>query len=127
MYIVPIIKDGKMMKRHTEYAITNKQWKLMDRLGLWDYLTTLSLTATNSSLMRFAGIRNWYLRTTHNEVNSDPWNRVFKCFPPDKFKGFRSYEYQCFDSRNLHLKVCVIVTTVNSEKVYCVDAMFSNI
>ena len=114
-------------KNHTDYPITNKQWKLMDRLGLWDYLTTLSLTATNSSLMKFAGIRNWYLRTTHNEINSDPWNRVFKCFPPDKFKGFRSYEYQCFDSRNLNLKVCVIVTTVNGEKVYCVDAMFSNI
>ena len=114
-------------KSHTEYPITNKQWKLMDRLGLWDYLTTLSLTATNSSLMRFAGIKNWYLRTTHNEINLDPWNRKFKCFPPDKFKGFRSYEYQSFDSRNLHLKVCVIVTTVNGEKVYCVDAMFSNI
>lgn len=109
-------------KRHIDYPVTNTQWKLMDQLGLWDYLTTLSLTPTSNSLMRFAGIRYWYLRTmTGDGVNSDPWNRKFKCFPPDKFKSFRSYEYQSFVNRNLNLNVYVIVTTVNGERVYCVD------
>ncbi len=30
MNIVPIIADGSIVKSHTEYPITNKQWKLMD-------------------------------------------------------------------------------------------------
>ena len=107
-------------KSHTDYSITNKQWKLMDRLGLWDYLTTLSLTATNSSLMRFAGIRNWYLRTTHNEINLDPWNRVFKCFPPDN-RNNNLYEYYCFRNNDIKIDVNVIVTTVNKQRVHCVD------
>ena len=36
MNVVPIIADSALVKSHTEYPIMNKQWKLMDQLGLWE-------------------------------------------------------------------------------------------
>ena len=47
MYIVPIIKDGKMVKRHTEYAITNGGWKLIE-FSLSAYLESLDLDGYNT-------------------------------------------------------------------------------
>lgn len=119
-------------KSHTEYVITNKQWRLI-YYSLSAYLESLRLDNYNVHRHRFSGIGYLYLRVRDKStersmvmsglLNSDPWNRVFKCFPPDKFKGFRCYEYQSFDSRDLNLKAYVIVTTVNSERVYCVDVI----
>ena len=87
MNIVPIIADGSIVKSHTEYPITNKQWKLMDNgLGLWDYLNTLQLMESKYGLMNFAGIRDFYLRERYNSLNFelDPWNRQFIVMPPKK-------------------------------------------
>ena len=119
-------------KSHTEYIITNKQWRLI-YYSLSAYLESLKLDGYNVHKHRFLGIGYLYLRVRDKSteksmdmsglLNSDPWNRKFKCFPPDKFKGFRSYEYQSFDSKSLNLKVYVIVTTVNGERVYCVDVI----
>ena len=120
--------DMELIKTHTEYPITNSGWKII-YYSLSAYLESLKLDHYNRH--RFEGIGYFYLRVRDKStersmvmsglLNSDPWNRVFKCFPPDKFKGFRCYEYQSFFSCDLNLEVHVIVTTVNSERVYCVD------
>ena len=121
-----------MVKNHTEYAITNSGWKLIE-FSLSAYLESLDLDGYDTYRHRFEGIPHSYLRMRNRAteksmdmnglLNSDPWGRKFVCFPPDKIKGFRCYEYQSFDSRALNLKAYVIVTTVNSMKVYCVDVI----
>jgi hypothetical protein len=125
MNIVPIIADGRIVKSHTEYAITNDQWKLMcNGLGLWDYLTTLQLMESPYPLMNFAGIRDFYLRERHNSLNfdRDPWNRPFVVMPPSKQKSLTSvYRYYSYSSVVLYINVDVIVTTVHRDRVYCVD------
>jgi hypothetical protein len=129
---INITYQYEKLKRHTEYAITNGGWKLID-YSLSAYSESLRLDNYNVHRHRFDGISHFYLRvrdksteTTMNMsglLNSDPWGRKFVCFPPDKFKGFRCYGYQSFDSHDLNLKAYVIVTTVNSMKVYCVDVI----
>lgn len=132
MNIVPIIADGTLVKwhtaypiTHTAYPITNKQWKLMDNdLGLWDYLNTLQLMESPKyGLMNFAGIRDFYLRERHNSLNFefDPWNRQFIVMPPKKQIDTSVYRYYSYSSVSLNLNVDVIVTTVNKDRVYCVD------
>lgn len=124
MNIVPIIADGSIVKSHTEYPITNKQWKLMDNgLGLWDYLNTLQLMESKYGLMNFAGIRDFYLRERHNSLNFelDPWNRQFIVMPPKKQIDTSVYRYYSYSSFKLNINVDVIVTTVSRSRVFCVD------
>ena len=125
MNIVPIIADGSLVKSHTEYPVTNPQWKLMKNgLGLWDYLNTLQLIESPYALMNFAGIRDFYLRERHNSLNfdRDPWNRQFIVMPPSRqIDTSRIYRYYSYSSVNLSINVDVIVTTVSRSRVYCVD------
>ena len=124
MNIVPIIADGSIVKSHTEYPITNKQWKLMDNgLGLWDYLNTLQLMESKYGLMNFAGIRDFYLRERHNSLNFelDPWNRQFIVMSPKKQIDTSVYRYYSYSSVKLNINVDVIVTTVSRSRVFCVD------
>jgi hypothetical protein len=133
MNIVPLIKDGSIVKSHTEYPITNNQWKLMNNgLGLWDYLDTLQLAPINVTTQfsrcgtaRFAGINTFYLRERYDNyggfITHDPWNRQFVVMPLDKRTHTSMYQYYCYGSINLNLNVDVIVTTVNKSRVYCVD------
>ena len=44
-------------------------------------------------------------------------------FPPDKLKLHSAYEYYCFSNSAIKIDVNVIVTTVNQQKVYCVDVV----
>ena len=125
MNIVPIIADGRLVKSHTEYPVTNPHWKLMNNgLGLWDYLNTLQLMESPYALMNFAGIRDFYLRERHNSLNfdRDPWNRQFIVMPPSRqIDTSRVYRYYSYNSVNLNINVDVIVTTVSRSRVYCVD------
>ena len=132
MNIVPIIKDGGIVKSHSEYPVTNTQWKVID-YSLNGYLESLNLKGYNDGHRWgiFDGINQSYLRFRYksdkNVVNDDalvridPWHRVFKCFPPDKLKLHSAYEYYCFRNDDVKVDVNVIVTTVNQHKVYCVD------
>ena len=125
MNIVPIIADGALVKSHTEYPITNHNWKLMTNgLGLWDYLNTLQLIESPYALMNFAGIRDFYLRQRYNSLNFelDPWNRKFIVMPPSRqIDTSRVYRYYSYNNVNLSINVDVIVTTVSRSRVYCVD------
>lgn len=124
MNIVPIISDGSIVKSHTDYPITNKHWKLMNNgLGLWGYLNTLQLMESKYGLMNFAGINAFYLRERHNSwgFDLDPWGRKFVVLPPEKQTHTSVYRYYSYSSVSLNLNVDVIVTTVNKDRVYCVD------
>ena len=126
MNIVSIISDGSILKSHTDYPITNKQWKLMsDGLGLWDYLDTLQLEGYLNSARQFVGIKEFYLRERYNNYSIgydlDPWERKFVVMPLDKRTHTSLYQYYCYGSINLNLIVDVIVTTVNRSRVFCVD------
>lgn len=119
-------------KTHTDYPITNTQWKLMDNgVTLWHHLDTLQLTPINVTpqfsrcgTARFAGIRTFYLRERYPNwigYDLDPWNRKFVVMPLDK-QTYTSV-YQCYSYGNLNLNVDVIVTTVNKSRVFCVDIL----
>jgi hypothetical protein len=119
-------------KSHNEYPVTNTQWKVID-YSLNGYLEGLNLKGykDGNGWGIFEGITQSYLRFRYksdkNVVNDDalvridPWHRVFKCFPPDKLKLHSAYEYYCFRNDDIKVDVNVIVTTVNEQKVYCVD------
>ena len=125
MNIVPIIADGSILKSHTEYPITNKQWKLMSNgVTLWHYLDTLQLEDSLNSTRQFAGIKEFYLRERYPNwigYDLDPWNRKFVVMPLNKRTHTSLYQYYCYGSFNLNLNVDVIVTTVNRSRVFCVD------
>ena len=111
-------------KTHTDYPITNNQWKLMENgVTLWHYLDTLQLVAPTNKTAKFAGIRDFYLRERHNSLNFelDPWNRKFVVMPPEKPRDASIYRYYSYSSLNLNLNVDIIITTVNKCRVYCVD------
>jgi hypothetical protein len=119
-------------KSHSDYPITNNQWKLMNNgLGLWDYLDTLQLAPINVTKQfsrcgtaRFAGIREFYLRERYPNwigYDLDPWGRKFVVMPLDKRIHTSMYQYYSYGSINLNLNVDVIVTTVNKSRVFCVD------
>ena len=120
-----MIADGSIVKSHTEYPITNKQWKLMSNgVTLWHYLDTLQLVDSLNSTRQFAGINIFYLRERYPNwigYNLDPWNRKFVVMPLDKRTHTSMYQYYCYGSINLNLNVDVIVTTVNKSRVFCVD------
>jgi hypothetical protein len=83
-----VIKDGALVKSHTDYPVTNKTWKLMG-IELSVYLDSLNLTdPTNSIFENYNDIWNWYLRSPHrNESNLDPWNRLFVCYDGEWYEG----------------------------------------
>jgi hypothetical protein len=116
-------------KSHSDYPVTNTQWKVID-YSLNGYLEGLNLKGYNDGHKWgiFEGINQSYLRIRFRNdknmdvlVRMDPWHRVFKCFPPDKLKLHSAYEYYCFRNDDIKIDVNVIVTTVNVQKVYCVD------
>lgn len=118
-----VIKDGALVKSHTDYPVTNKTWKLME-IELSVYLDSLNLTdPTNSIFENYNDIWSWYLRSPNrNESNLDPWNRFFVFYPPEKIPSQAAlYKYQILTHDNFAVAVYVIVTTVNGERVYCVD------
>ena len=115
-----------------DYPVTNVQWKRIDNIVLWDYLRGLHLIDPSNSLVIFQGTLDvFYLRNRHNpapavtkiDYNSDPWNRRFVIYPP--MLQFSSndaiYRYHSYISYKSKIDVDVIVTTVNEQKVYCVD------
>ena len=116
------------LKSHSEYPVTNTQWKIID-YSLNGYLEGLNLKGYKSGELK--GISHSYLRIRNKSaeraldrsglLNCDPWYRDFKCFPPDKLKLHSVYEYYCFSNSAIKIDVNVIVTTVNQQKVYCVD------
>jgi hypothetical protein len=114
-------------KSHSDYPITNNQWKLMSNgLGLWHYLDTLQLEDSLNSTRQFAGIKEFYLRERYPNwigYNLDPWNRKFVVMPLDKRTHTSVYQYYSYGSINLNLNVDVIVTTVNRSRVFCVDIL----
>ena len=132
MKTVSIIKDGEFMKSHIDYPVTNVQWKRIDNIVLWDYLTTLHLIDSNNSLVMFQGTLDiFYLRHRHkddiitkNDVNSDPWGRKFVMFPPMlQFYSHSIYKCYTYISYKIKITVNIIVTTVNNMRVYCVDVV----
>lgn len=118
-------------KSHSDYPVTNTQWKVID-YSLNGYLEGLNLKGYNVGRLWgiFDGINQSYLRFRYksdkNVVNDDalvridPWHRVFKCFPPDN-RNNNLYEYYCFRNNDIKIDVNVIVTTVNKQRVHCVD------
>ena len=111
--------------------MTNTQWKIID-YSLNGYLESLNLKGYNDGHRgELKGISHSYLRIRNKSaeraldrnglLNCDPWYREFKCFPPDKLKLHSAYEYYCFSNSAIKIDVNVIVTTVNQQKVYCVD------
>ena len=110
-------------KTHTDYPITNNQWKLMENgVTLWHYLDTLQLEDSLNSTRQFAGIKEFYLRERYPNwigYNLDPWGRKFVVMPLDKQTYTSVYQYYSYG--NLNLNVDVIVTTVNRSRVFCVD------
>ena len=131
--IANITYKDELLKSHSDYPVTNIQWKFVD-YSLNGYLESLNLKGYNDGHKWgiFEGINQSYLRFRYksdkNVVNEDglmridPWHRVFKCFPPDKL-GSNLYRYYCFRNDDLNIDVNVIVTTVNQQKVYCVDVV----
>ena len=129
--MVTIKYQVEMLKNHSDYPVTNTQWKVID-YSLNGYLHSLNLKGYNDGHRWgiFEGINQSYLRFRYksdkNVVNDDalvridPWHRVFKCFPPDKVES-NLYQYYCFRNDDVKIDVNVIVTTVNEQKVYCVD------
>jgi hypothetical protein len=115
-------------KSHSEYPVTNTQWKVID-YSLNGYLEGLNLKGYNVGRLWgiFDGINQSYLRIRFRNdknmdalVRMDPWHRVFKSFPPFKLES-NLYQYYCFRNDDVKIDVNVIVTTVNKQKVYCVD------
>ena len=134
MKTVSIIKDGEFVKSHIDYPVSNVQWKRMDNIVLWDYLTTLHLIDVDNSLVMFQGTLDiFYLRHRHNndnvtkiDYNSDPWGRKFMMFPPMlQFYSHSIYKYKYYTYISCKIKITVniIVTTVNNMRVYCVDVL----
>lgn len=131
MKIVPIIKNGRFVapdndKLPKDYPITNTGWKVMDSIGLWQYLNSLQLMGTGyANVVKFAGIQNFYLRTrNHIQQNNDldPWSRRFKTYPPEPTHHSNTYTYYRYETFYRDT-VYVITTTVNGFKVYCVDVV----
>lgn len=120
--------ETEMLKSHSEYPVTNTQWKIID-YSLNGYLHGLNLKGhkDGNNWGIFEGINKSYLRIRFRNdknmnalVRMDPWHRKFKCFPPDNVGG-NLYRYYCFRNDDVKIDVNVIVTTVNQQKVYCVD------
>ena len=123
--------QSEMLKSHSEYPVTNTQWKVID-YSLNGYLESLNLNGYNVGRLWgiFDGINQSYLRLRFSNdknmnalVRMDPWHREFKCFPPDNKVGSNLYQYYCFRNDDVKIDVNVIVTTVNEQKVYCVDVI----
>ena len=134
--MVTIRYEAEMLKSHSDYPVTNTQWKIID-YSLNGYLESLNLKGYNDGHRWgiFEGINQSYLRFRYKSdikyqsemlndglTRMDPWHRKFKCFPPDNV-GSNLYQYYCFRNDDVKIDVNVIVTTVNKSRVYCVDIL----
>ena len=138
--------------RHSQYVVVNDEWVLVNR-GLSGYLEQLRIGIDEGGngnyvdrrcnferirLMNYEGIDEFYLRRIYRheyegggyKCKLDPWNRVFPVFPNNGSKPSKMlmYDYEYFhssiyvdvdDVRN----VCVVSTSVNGDRVYCVDIL----
>ena len=150
MKIVPIIRGGKIVMDdiNDQYPVTNVMWKYMDSMTMGEYLVSLGVDIKSYGFIK-GFPRSFYLRigfykpgyaidtNSHlydhlvSIMDNDPWHRKFKVFPiginvfgnedykyfPLMVKGLSSY------SKGGHYNCYVIVTTVNSKPVYCVDVL----
>ena len=132
-----------------KYPITNVMWQYMDDMTLGEYLASLGIDYKRSGFIK-GYPRSFYLRigfyqpgyviTTnshlHNNLairvmDNDPWFRKFKVFPIGiNVFGNEDYKYFALKATGLsnygsggHYNCYVIVTTVNSKPVYCVDVL----
>jgi hypothetical protein len=129
MRTVSVIKDDKIVSDHTDYPVTNMQWKRME-YELVAYLDGLDLTELFYSTI-CQDVWCWYLRERSIKVitkpfDTDPWDRRFVCFPIQKPVLGSVYNYHSFYNSAMIFVVNVIVTTVNGMKVYCVDVIRSS-
>lgn len=126
-------RDEEVLKKHTDYPITNGVWKYIDH-SLWHYLSTFSNGSNNIkySLPIFAGIpHGFYVRIRFDNLtlpylafSKDPWDREFIVYPPGincKNMNNLVYNYSCFENSDMGIKITVLSTSVNHDTVYCVD------
>ena len=135
------ISDRKY--RHDDYVILNDTWRYIRDMPLNYCLDKLGV---NDIYHRFVGINlGFYLRHRINiggtcdvDVDLDPWNRKFTSHPEGSNfrKNFRDRprhhdchkyfitDYSRGNNNNGYHVVYVIVTTVNGERVYCVDQCY---
>jgi len=131
-----------------KYPVTNAMWKYMDDMTLGEYLGSLGVDYKRSGFIK-GFPRSFYLRigfyepgyviTTNSHLynhlaivrDNDPWHRKFKVFPIGiNVFGNEDYKYFALKATGLsnygsggHYNCYVIVTTVSSTKVYCVDVL----
>ena len=134
MRTVSIIYEGSIVKSHSDYVITNSAWKRIE-MGLSHYLESLKVIQKWSGnmsygVLEFKGIHQFYLRQRYNNQSEltaikDPWNRDFVLFPGiyNKWQIVTKtkYDYHIYESDYVDGDVYVLVTTVNGDRVYCVD------
>ena len=148
-----MVYNTGVVRRHTEYGITNSEWVLVNDVSLSVYLNSLCIEAGDGNAgnfqrcailkPRYMYIGDFYLRTKvyrHLYVgggdlyNRDPWNREFPIFPGRTVKSLMSgykmtlYNYECFHSSlwgnaDNVLNVIVLSTSVCGNRVYCVDVL----
>ena len=113
-----------VIRRHTEYGITNNEWVCINDVSLSVYLDSLGIEVggwhggnfQRSAMLKYMGVRgDFYLRSKVNrhlyvgggdKYNRDPWNREFPIFPgSNKLSEFGAsgykmtlYDYDCFHS-----------------------------
>lgn len=144
---------GGVIRRHTDYGITNNEWVCINDVLLSVYLDSLCIEVGDgsnagnfqrSALLKYIGVRgDFYLRSKvyrhlyvggGNLCNLDPWNRVFPIFPGRNVKSLMSgyklslYEYERFHSSLWGdaadmYNVIVLSTSVCGNRVYCVDVL----
>lgn len=132
---VSMIKDGSIVKSHSDYPITNGVWKL-NKMSLSQYLDSLKLKIHNIHNIHILGVNQFYLRHRDSNQNKlisvkDPWNRNFVLFPSvindnaslNLAFTKSNYDYCVYGSDYVDGEVYVLVTTVNGMCVYCVDVV----
>lgn len=124
---------GIMKFRHSNYEVTNTDWSYRENC-LLDYLSHLNLVKRQYDVSGYAGIWDYYLRDVYGTVykdhdelyDKDPWGRRFPKFIHETTHAndlytYRGYYSAMWPNKLLENNVYVIVTTVDGEKVYCVD------
>ena len=130
-----------------KYPVTNVMWQYMDDMTLGEYLNSLGVDIKSYGFIK-GFPRSFYLRigfyepgyviTTNSHLydhlaivrDNDPWHRKFKVFPIGiNVFGNEDYKYFALKATGLsnygsgYYNCYVIVTTVNSKPVYCVDVL----
>lgn len=123
------------MKTHREYAIINNKWWYQDH-SLFNYMNSLVVEKNYYNVTGYAGICGFYIRDAYDleymngdeHFDKDPWGRRFPTFPSESTHANELYTYRGYYSNlwpndRLQNNVYVIVTTVNTSRVYCVDLL----